>query len=129
MPLSKQMRLLFTKWSSGTGWGKKLEWIEIDGVRGWTGQRVEFKAPIVAICGENGSGKSTVLQSAALAYHQFGNQKDWYPSDFFPATSWDSFETARLRYSVRQGNGPSIEGEIRKASDRWVAGDRPERPV
>ena len=127
---SKSMRLLFTKWGSGTGWGKRLQWVEIEGVRGWTGQRVEFKTPIVAICGENGSGKSTVLQSAALTYYQHGDQKDWYPSDFFPATAWDQLESARIRYSVREGQGPSIDGELRKASDRWVGtADRRERIV
>ena len=130
MNQSKPTRLLFTKWASGTGWPKRLDWVEIDGVRGWSGQRIEFKTPIVAICGENGSGKSTVLQAAALAYYQFGDQKDWFPSDFFPQTPWDQLEGAKLRYSVRQGSGPSVVGEMKKASDRWVGtADRPERSV
>lgn len=33
--------------------------------RTWTGQRVLFDFPIVAIVGENGSGKSRLLQAAA----------------------------------------------------------------
>lgn len=130
MNQSKAVRLLFTKWASNTGWPRRLDWVEIENVRGWTGQRVEFRSPIVAICGENGSGKSTVLQSAALAYFQHGDQKDWFPSDFFPSTAWDNLEEAKIRYSVRQGNSPSTEGELRKASDRWVGtADRMERPV
>lgn len=130
MNQSKSVRLLFTKWASNIGWPKRLEWVEIDGMRGWTGQRVEFRAPIVAVCGENGSGKSTVLQSAALAYYQHGDQRDWFPSDFFPGTVWDKLESAKIRYSVRQGDGPSITGQLRKASDRWVGtADREERAV
>ena len=130
MNQSKSVRLLFTKWASNTGWPKRLEWVEIENVRGWTGQRVEFRSPIVSICGENGSGKSTVLQSAALAYYQHGDQRDYFPSDFFPSTAWDKLEGAKIRYSVRQGDGPSVNGELRKASDRWVGtADRLERTV
>jgi len=127
---SKSVRLLFTKWASNTGWPQRLEWVEIDGLRGWTGQRVDFRSPIVALCGENGSGKSTILQSAALAYFQHGDQRDWFPSDFFPGTVWDKLESAKIRYSVRQGESPAVTGEIRKASDRWVGtADRHKRIV
>ena len=68
MPLSKEMRLLQNKWNSGQGWPKRLDAIEIDGIRGWTGQRIDFEFPIVAIVGENGAGKSTLLQAAASIY-------------------------------------------------------------
>ena len=54
MPLSKEVRLLESKWKSGQGWPKRLEWIEIGGIRGWIGQRIEFQFPIVALVGENG---------------------------------------------------------------------------
>jgi predicted ATPase len=130
MNTNKAIRLLHTKWASGQGWPKRLEWVEINGLRGWAGQRVEFRFPIMAICGENGSGKSTVLQSAALSYYQHGNQKDWFPSDFFPTTLWDDLGTGKIRYSVREGDNPSIIGQLRKAPDRWVGTiDRRERPV
>lgn len=120
MQLSKEMRLLQSKWASTTGWPKRIEWLEIEGVRGWTGQRVEFKFPMVAICGENGCGKSTVLQAAASAYKQNGDQTDWYASDFFPETAWDKLLDAELRYSVRQGNSGSTVIELRRSSDRWT---------
>jgi predicted ATPase len=119
MAISKEMRLLQTKWASTTGWQKRIEWIEIEGIRGWTGQRVEFKFPMIVICGENGSGKSTVLQSAASIYKQRGDQTDWYASDFFPETPWDKLPNGELRYSIRQGLEGSISGSLRKSSDRW----------
>jgi ABC-type dipeptide/oligopeptide/nickel transport system ATPase component len=42
------------------------------GLRGWDGQKIPFSFPIVAIVGENGSGKSTVLQCAASVYRPPG---------------------------------------------------------
>ncbi|PCC84080.1 AAA family ATPase, partial [Pseudomonas aeruginosa] len=60
MALSREARLLQNKWRTGTSWPKRLEWIELTGIRGWSGQRVDFGFPVVALVGENGSGKSTV---------------------------------------------------------------------
>jgi predicted ATPase len=119
MKLSKEMRLLQTKWASTAGWNKRIEWVEIDGIRGWTGQRVEFNFPMIVICGENGSGKSTILQSAASVYYQTGDQTDWYASDFFPETPWDTLLNGELRYSIRQGLEGSIRGNLKKHEDRW----------
>ncbi|MGA2221736.1 MAG: AAA family ATPase [Verrucomicrobiia bacterium] len=130
MKLSKEMRLLQSKWVTTTGWPKRIEWLEIEGVRGWTGQRVEFKFPMVVVCGENGSGKSTVLQTAASAYKQKGDQNDWYASDFFPETAWDKLENAELRYSIRQGIEGSFTMALRRATDRWTGyNKRPQRDV
>src|SRR5262245_47570012 len=80
MSKSADMRRLQAAWSTGQRWPKRLEWVEIDGVRGWTGQRIDFQFPIVALVGENGSGKSTVLQAAAAVYRSI--PKDRYASDF-----------------------------------------------
>src|SRR5438132_7673740 len=68
MPVSNAIRRLTAKWESGSGWPKKLEWVEVKGLRGWTGQRFELRYPIMAVTGENGVGKSTVLQAAASVY-------------------------------------------------------------
>jgi len=46
-----------------------------NGMRGLDGVIVPFRYPITAICGKNGSGKSTVLALAALAYH---SPADWH---------------------------------------------------
>lgn len=130
MKLSKQMRLLQNKWQAGTSWAKRLEWVEIEGVRGWSGQRIEFKFPMVVICGENGSGKSTILQSAASIYYQKQDQTDWYASDFFPETPWDKLVNAELRYSIRRGSEGSTSGSLRKFPDRWKGyNKRTEREV
>lgn len=126
MNLSKQMRLLQNKWKSNTGWPKRLEALEIEGLRGWNGQRIEFKFPIIAISGENGAGKSTILQSAASVYTDTSN---WFASDFFPDTPWDQTSKASIRFNYREGD-KSTSGSVRKPGDRWRGNpDRPSRPV
>lgn len=126
MSLTKEMRLLQNKWKSGQSWPKRLEWIEISNLRGWTGQRITFDFPIVAIVGENGVGKSTVLQAIASS---FANGD--YASNFFPDTMWESVRSATIRVSVREGlNTTSVITSVRKPTDRWRGNpDRRKRPV
>jgi predicted ATPase len=129
--MSDEMRRLETKWTTGNGWPKWLDWIEIKGIRGWSGQRVNFEFPISAVVGENGSGKSTVLQSAACVYKSpdEGTQESWFPSEFFPETAWDTITDVRIEYGYRQGASHE-RGSIRKPTTRWLGHpDRPERRV
>jgi predicted ATPase len=128
------MRRLQAKWSQNTGWPKRLEWIEIDGLRGWAGQRIPFGFPIMAIVGENGSGKSTILQCAASVYRPNGAGlsrlfESWFASDFFPKTIWEDVKEAEIRFEVREGNR-SKRDSIRKPGDRWRGNPaRPQRSV
>ena len=125
--LSNEMRLLATKWASATAWPKWLEWVQLDGLRGWTGQRVDFQFPITVVVGENGTGKSTILQAAAATYRS--QPKDRFASDFFPDTPFEQVRNAVLRFSVRQGT-TSETGSVRKPTTRWRGNPaRPERPV
>ncbi|MCP8894269.1 AAA family ATPase [Shinella daejeonensis] len=127
MALSSEMRKLLNKWQTGTSWPKRLEWVEITGVRGWTGQRIDFQFPITALVGENGSGKSTVLQAAAASYRSA--PKDRYASDFFPDTPFEKITGATIRFSYRQGQNTAT-GTVRKPTNRWRGNpERPERPV
>ncbi|MFT3731468.1 MAG: AAA family ATPase [Hyphomicrobium sp.] len=130
MPLSDEMRRLQKKWTGQTGWPKRLDWIEVQAIRGWTGQRVEFKFPIVAIVGENGSGKSTLLQSAACAYQSGAGQEDTrYASEFFPDTAWDQIRKAEVRFGYKEG-AEHKTGSIRKQTTRWLGNvDRPVRSI
>ncbi|MBD2817711.1 AAA family ATPase [Streptomyces parvulus] len=46
---------------------------------------VEFRFPVVAIAGENGAGKSTILKAAAAAYTaEQTSGYTFYPTTFFP---------------------------------------------
>jgi predicted ATPase len=128
MPDSKEMRRLTAKWSTGTGWPKRLDWIQIDKIRGWNNERVDLRYPITAIVGENGVGKSTVLQSIASVYKSKPPKKKGsrnqarkaiFASDYFPDTTWETVMGSIL-YSIRKGPQtlPS-EGSLRKPKKRW----------
>jgi predicted ATPase len=121
------MRRLQNKWLTAASWPRRLEWLEIVGIRGWTGQRIDFQFPITALVGENGSGKSTVLQAAAAVYRS--TPKDRYASDFFPDTPYERIEGATIRFAYRQGQDYQTK-TIRKPTNRWRGNpDRPERAV
>ncbi len=126
---SNEIRRLAAKWSTGTGWPKRLEWLEINGLRGWTGQRFDLRFPIMAVVGENGVGKSSVLQSAAAIYKAPKKRIVRFASDFFPDTAWETIENASIRYSVLEG-GRRTEASIRKPGERWRGNpERKERHV
>ena len=130
MGLSSEMRRLENKWNTreiGNTWPKFLNSIDIKGLRGWIGERVEFPFPIVAIVGENGSGKSTILQAAASVYKSPREKR--FASDYFPDTIWDKLIDCSIAYSFREGSRVETKS-IRKPTDRWRGNpDRPTRPV
>ncbi len=120
MSNSNEMRRLNNKWGMGTGWPQRLDWIEIKNLRGWTGQRFELRFPIMAVVGENGAGKSTVLQCAASVYRNDPVlPKDRYASDFFPDTFWETITDAEINYAIRRGGSPPKVDSIRKPTNRW----------
>ena len=125
MPLSKEMRRLETKWVTGNGWPKHLDWIEIRNIRGWAQQRISFSFPIVAIVGENGSGKSTILQAAACAYRNEGGA-NYFPTEFFPETAWDNLQDVAISAGFKQ-QAQRFSHTIRKPTTRWLG--QPERPL
>jgi predicted ATPase len=129
LPLSPEVRRLQNKWLSNAGWPKRLEALEITGMRGWHNQRIDLQFPIVAIVGENGSGKSTVLQCAASVYQADHKRETYFPSDFFPDTPWERIKDAAINYSYREGT-TSRQDSLRKTAVRWRGyGNRPFRVV
>lgn len=129
MAINDEVRRLQKKWDSKTGWPKRLEWLEIAGIRGWNSQRIKFEFPIVAVIGENGSGKSSVLQAAACVYRGENGARTWYPSEFFPDTAWDTVTVASIKYGYKEGIA-NKEDSLRKPTTRWLGQtDRPVRPV
>ncbi|HWA91600.1 MAG TPA: AAA family ATPase [Rhizomicrobium sp.] len=129
MPISNEIRRLARRWQTGNGWPKRLEWLEVHGIRGWEGQRVDFKFPIVAIVGENGSGKSTLLQAAACVYLSEERKETWFASEFFPDTAWDHVRRAEIKCGYLEGTDHKT-ASIRKPTTRWLGNvDRPSRSV
>lgn len=110
-------------------WPQFLESVEIAGLRGWTGQSVQFRYPVTAIVGENGTGKSTVLKVAASTYIAPGQGTGYFPSDFFLSTHWDNISGVSLGYRIRRGNDVQTFS-IKKPTQRWSFPEtRYERPV
>jgi predicted ATPase len=118
--VSREVRRLAAKWETQTGWPKRLDWIGISGLRGWKGQRFSLEHfPIMAVVGENGAGKSTVLQCAAAVYKSAKpGTKARFASDYFPQTPWDQVVNAEIAYAVREGSQLTISA-ITKRTDRW----------
>lgn len=140
MPISADMRRLQNKWQTGNGWPRRLEALEITGVRGWDRQRIDFNFPIVAVVGENGSGKSTIIQCAASIYQSDNAKETYFPSDFFPDTPWERIKAARIEYTYRDPSNKgrqdlfssslSRTGFVHKTEVRWRGySKRPYRAV
>ena len=124
--LSKEVNKLTDKWDNNTGWKQRLEYIQLKGLRGWDGQRVDFNYPVVAIVGENGSGKSSILQAAASVYRSANPKASRYSSEFFPDTAWDQSKDVIITAGIRRGE-VSETVSIRKPTNRWRG--NPERPT
>jgi predicted ATPase len=121
---------LSNRWSQNRqNWPLYLDWLEIQSIRGWSGQRLTFDFPIVAIVGENGTGKSTVLQAAAAFYRAPLGEKDHFASLYFPTTAWEDVTSARIKGFGRQGD-QTYEHTVRKPTSRWLGNkERKIRPV
>jgi predicted ATPase len=133
MSNSREMRRLTAKWQQRTGWPQFLETLEVHGLRGWEGQKIPFEFPIVALVGENGTGKSTVLQCAAAAYRPTNNappeRELWFASDFFPKTVWEDPRGAKIVCTAKQGK-ETKQYDIRLPGERWRGNPaRPQRNV
>lgn len=116
---------------AGNGWPLFLSAVKISGLRGWQGETVEFRYPVVAIAGVNGSGKSTVLKAAAAAYlapNDTSASVTYYADDFFPKTPWEDVQGVVMTYTVRQGDSTETI-TVRKPTHRWRGSpDRKPRP-
>jgi predicted ATPase len=94
--LSEQEKRLLTFWEHPPRNLRRplLRAIEVagtNGLRSLDSVRIPFNYPITALCGKNGTGKSTVLALTALAFHSPPN---WY-------VPWTN---ARYRSTVRSEN-------------------------
>ncbi len=116
--------------NTSKGWPLFLDAVQIEGLRGWNGESIEFRFPVVAIAGENGAGKSTILKAAAAAYtaEQSGGYT-FYPDDFFPNTPWETVQGVTLTYQIRRGSKIDTQ-TLRKLTSRWRGmPDRFTRPL
>ena len=82
-----------------------------------TGQRIEFRFPITAIVGENGVGKSTVLQCAAAVYAP-DSSDGFYASNILSRDRLGFSQGVELRAMLRRGP-QQITTIVSKPGERW----------
>lgn len=126
--MHRSIRQLENRWNSVRA-PKHLDSLEIKNIRGWSGQRIDFKFPIVAIVGENGMGKSTIIQAAAAIYKAPNGERGFFASDFFPDTAWEELSAVEINANITEGSNIH-RISIRKHTTRWRGNDtRRERVV
>lgn len=108
--------------------GSYLKKIELNKVRAFANQTVEFDFPVTALIGTNGSGKSTVLGGAAVAY------KAIKPGLFFPKSSIgdQSMSDWSIGYDIidnQKSPGKPLIRSARFKKSKWVRDDVATRTV
>jgi predicted ATPase len=82
--------------------------------------------PFIAIAGENGVGKSTIIQAIGSIYRSAADDEVIsFAARSFPDTPWDKIRDAKIAYQIREGTTSKL-GSIQKPTDRWR--ETPERP-
>lgn len=102
--------------------GNVIMWMQVEGFRCHANTILPIQSPITAICGLNGTGKTTLLQAAALAYQ--GNQDAFKGADFFAAGGLDPNPFAdqaklTLRFWKQDQSIRQLTIKRRAATSRW----------
>jgi predicted ATPase len=117
-------------------YGDMLLKLHIRGFRTHTDTLLDFESPVTALCGVNGTGKSTVLQLAAAAYQSPGQR--YYISTFILAGSLDrkpfldnaSVDITYAEPPASDGRVPARTLTVSRSGSSWSGYDRqPTRPV
>lgn len=138
MSLNDIERKLLERWESNSYGKPALKKMDINGLRGLHNFSIKFNYPVVAIAGENGTGKSTILGCVACAYHSVENYKQinrgnlpaYYRfSDFIIRSRFDpAFKGAEVTWHYSGKGYP--KSHTAKKNKKWSKYDkRPGRPV
>ena len=128
--LSKTEKKLKKLWDKNTSI-PFLTSISIDDgtpIRGMKNCKIDFQYPITVFCGRNGSGKTTFLQLAALAFHHKETQYRKTFSDFMKKTKYDSNnDGTKLTwyYTGTDAKGKTLQPiTVHKGNKKWMHYDR-----
>lgn len=102
--------------------------VRLRNVRGFADEAIEFKAPVTALVGTNGGGKSTILGAAAISY------KNVRPGQFFPKAFVGDESMADWIVEVELVDKPlaadrMVTRTARFAQSKWRRDDFPQRHV
>ena len=124
-----KLRSLFEENNRFANFGPVLSGMHVQGFRCHTSTHIDFDSPITALCGYNGTGKSTLLQLAASAYRPPNGAKRFYIRDFIVSGKLDTnplTPTASVRYEYLRRKSsvllfrPQFVTVSRKAS-KWTS--------
>ncbi len=111
------------------GWPKRLEWIEVDKIRGWCGQRINLNFPIVAIVGRKRFRQKHPSAGRRVRLFEERPQGDMVCFRFFPRHCVGSNPWRRSSLWLHR-RLRTLNGSFRKPTTRWLGNvDRPTREV
>jgi predicted ATPase len=100
--------------------GNILTRMEVHGFRLHQATTVEFRSPVTAFCGHNGTGKTTLLQLAACAFRD--GEEGYKLPDFFAVGPLDPepfADDAYISVAVSQPDGRSRHYTLSRRNNRW----------
>lgn len=134
-----KLRSLFEENNRFNNFGSLLSLMHVQGFRCHNATQIEFNSPITALCGLNGTGKSTLIQLAAAAYRPPNGLKRFYIRDFIVAGKLDAnpfTSTASVKYEYLRDRGTGVLGyrpqivTVSRYASKWTGYKRqPVRPV
>lgn len=132
--LSNNEEYLAKKWEKPSSDSLNIRQIKIGaaegsgGLRGITEAEVTFNYPVSVLVGSNGSGKTTILNLAALAFNGTGEPYQGYKfNDFFSLAYKESpFTGISVVWNFAGPNVKPLEIE-RKSTQKWMHYER--RPI
>ena len=127
------LKLLFEENQRYNKFGNVVEQIQIEGFRCHEDTIIEFKSPVTAFCGLNGTGKSTILQLMAVAYKSPDDGKTYKIGDFIKSNILDinPFKNnAKVTYWFCESNSSNKpKSIIQKKENTWKYPERYSRTV
>jgi predicted ATPase len=137
--LRNRLQEMFKESNRYPNFGPALMSMHVQGFRCHESTLIEVESPITAFCGLNGTGKSTLLQLAAVAYNKTTGagyeSPKYYVKDFFVSGTLDPTpfrSDASVRYSYWQEDRKLTHVIVTRSNPekRWLGYKRrPAKPV
>lgn len=107
---------------------KYVKRVVLRNVRGFGEEVIDFKAPVTALIGTNGGGKSTILGAVALAYKTIKPSK-FFPKSFFGDESMSEWEIELEITDKSKARDRNITKTAKFKQSKWRRDSFPERDV